>query len=226
MNFENRHIFISGGTGALGHAVVAAFTQAGATCHVAVRDQDTPPPGVVPVAVNDLANEADVARAYAAIPDLWASIHLAGGFTAGPLVDTDKATMMAQWEINFATSFLCCRAAVRAMQASGAGGRIVNVAARAALEWRAGAGMSAYAASKAALAAFTVALSAEVIGDNILVNAVAPGTMDTPANRRAMPKTDPAGWAKVEDVAQTILFLASPENKVTSGAVVPVYGKS
>jgi NAD(P)-dependent dehydrogenase (short-subunit alcohol dehydrogenase family) len=113
-----------------------------------------------------------------------------------------------------------------AMAAHSAGGRIVNVAARPALEWRGGAGLTAYAASKAAVAALTVALAEEVVKDNILVNAVAPSILDTPANRKAMPKADYALWPKVEDVAQTILFLASPANTVTRGAVVPVYGRT
>ena len=95
-----------------------------------------------------------------------------------------------------------------------------------ALEWRGGAGLVAYTASKAAVAALTVALSEEVAKQDILVNAVAPSIMDTPTNRAAMPKADYAAWPKVEEVAATILFLASPENKVTRGAVVPVYGKS
>jgi NAD(P)-dependent dehydrogenase (short-subunit alcohol dehydrogenase family) len=112
------------------------------------------------------------------------------------------------------------------MTATGAGGRILNVATRPALEWRAGAGMAAYTASKAAVAALTVALAEEVVNSGILVNAIAPSTMDTPANRQAMPDADPAAWAKVEDVAATILFLASPDNRVTRGAVVPVYGRS
>ena len=79
---------------------------------------------------------------------------------------------------------------------------------------------------QAAVAALTVALAEEVVASGILVNAVAPSTMDTPANRKAMPKADHAGWAKVEDVAATILFSPSPENSGTRGAVVPVYGRS
>jgi len=141
------------------------------------------------------------------------------------LTETGKAALMQQVEMNFVTAFLCCRAAVNAMLKAG-GGRIVNVAARPALEWRAGSGMVAYAASKTAVAALTVALAEEVAKDGILVNAVAPSTMDTRANREAMPKADHAAWPKVEEVAATILFLASPENKVTRGAIVPVYGKS
>ena len=86
--------------------------------------------------------------------------------------------------------------------------------------------VAAYTASKAAVAALTVALAEEVVKADILVNAIAPSTMDTAANRKAMPKADFSAWTKVEDVAATILFLASPENKVTRGGIVPVYGRS
>ena len=106
------------------------------------------------------------------------------------------------------------------------GGRIVNVAARPALEPRLGAGMTAYTIAKSGVAALTIALAEEVAKQGILVNAVAPSIMDTPANRAAMPKADFDKWPKVEDVAATILFLASPGNTVTRGAIVPVYGKS
>ena len=115
---------------------------------------------------------------------------------------------------------------MNAIARNGEGGRIVNTAARPALEWRTGAGMTAYTASKAAVAALTAALAEEVAKAGILVNAVAPSIMDTPANRNGMPKADHALWPKVEEVAATIVFLASPENRVTRGAIVPVYGKS
>jgi NAD(P)-dependent dehydrogenase (short-subunit alcohol dehydrogenase family) len=128
--------------------------------------------------------------------------------------------------MNFVSAFLCCTAALRIMGRGKDGGRIVNVAARPALEWRRGAGMAAYAASKAAVAAFTVALAEEVIKDDILANAVAPSILDTPVNRAAMPKANYATWPRVEEVTRTILFLASPDNRVTRGAVVPVYGKA
>jgi NAD(P)-dependent dehydrogenase (short-subunit alcohol dehydrogenase family) len=76
------------------------------------------------------------------------------------------------------------------------------------------------------VAALTQALGEELAKDDILVNAVAPSVLDTPANRRAMPKANYAIWPKVEEVAQTILFLAGPANRVTRSAVVPVYGRS
>jgi NAD(P)-dependent dehydrogenase (short-subunit alcohol dehydrogenase family) len=86
--------------------------------------------------------------------------------------------------------------------------------------------MVAYTSSKTAVAAMTVALAEEVVKEAILVNAIAPSTMDTPANRQAMPEADHAGWPKVEEVAATVMFLASPDNRVTRSAVVPVYGKA
>jgi NAD(P)-dependent dehydrogenase (short-subunit alcohol dehydrogenase family) len=227
--YQDRHVVVTGGTGALGRAVVGALIEAGAHCHVSYMHQHEAEAfphkqNVTFVPVSDLADEAEVGRLYAGVPKLWASIHLAGGFAMSPVAATGKAALMQQIDMNFVNCFLCCRAAVNAIGTSG--GRIVNVAARAALEWRSGAGMAAYTASKAAVATLTAALAEEVANDGILVNAVAPSIMDTPMNRQSMPKADFASWPKVEEVAATILFLASPENKVTRGAVVPVYGKA
>jgi NAD(P)-dependent dehydrogenase (short-subunit alcohol dehydrogenase family) len=232
MDYSGKHIVITGGTGALGTAVVSALVAAGATCTVpyvhegeAQRFPVRGDPNVTLIAVSDLADEAQVAKLYAGI-EPWASIHIAGGFSPGKVADTDKTALMAQIDSNLVSCFLCCRAAVNAMAAGGQGGRIVNVAARPALEWRSGAGMTAYTIAKTGVAALTVALADEVAKDGILVNAVAPSIMDTPANRKAMPKANFDAWPKVEDVSATILFLASSDNKVTRGAIVPVYGKS
>jgi NAD(P)-dependent dehydrogenase (short-subunit alcohol dehydrogenase family) len=231
MTFQNRHVVVTGGTGALGTAVVGALLEAGATCHVPLHresERDTFAHGaharVIFGGPLQLEDAAAVARYYAALPPLWGSVHIAGGFAAGPLAQADDATLRRQIDMNLMTCLFCCRGAVRAMGEDG--GRIVNIAARPALEWRSGAGMAAYAASKASVAALTAALAEEVAKQGILVNAVAPSIMDTLANRKAMPKADFAAWPKVEEVARTILFLASPENAVTRGAIVPVYGRS
>src|SRR5262249_29368883 len=162
---------------------------------------------------------------YAGLPGLWASIHLAGGFAYGPVATTDKTDLLGQVGTNLVSCFLCCRAALKAMS-QGSGGRIVNVAARPALEWRSGARMTAYAASKAAVAALTVALAEEVASRNILVNAVAPSIIDTPANRQAMPDADHAAWPKPAAIAEIICQLASPANLVARGAIIPVYGNA
>jgi len=232
MDFDGRHVVVTGGTGALGTAVVGTLLERGATCHVpwihreeAERFPHRAHAGVRLVESGELSEEAAVERLYAPLPALWASVHIAGGFAGGAIEHTEAATLKRQVESNFLSCYLCCRAAVRAMLKSG-GGRIVNVAARPALEWRAGAGMSAYGASKAAVAALTTALGEELAGRGILVNAVAPSTMDTPANRKSMPKANFDRWPKVEEVAAEIVHLASPANAVARGAIVTVYGKS
>jgi NAD(P)-dependent dehydrogenase (short-subunit alcohol dehydrogenase family) len=230
--YRDRHVVITGGTGGLGVAVVSALLDAGAICHVPYRSEaeaarlqsrDKSRLALLPVA--DLTDEASVTRLYADLPSLWASIHLAGGFAFAPIGETPKDMLLEQMNTNFVSCFLCCRAAIGRMLQGREGGRIVNVSARAGLEWRMGSKTTAYTASKAAVAALSVALAEEVAGQGILVNAVAPSIMDTAANRQSMPKADHAKWLKVEEVASTILFLASPENRVTRGAVVPVYGQ-
>jgi NAD(P)-dependent dehydrogenase (short-subunit alcohol dehydrogenase family) len=236
MDFRDRHIVVSGGAGALGTAVVEALAGAGAICHVpclheaekrSCRLQESK--NIRLTIAGNLAEEAAVTRLYQGIAPLWGSIHIAGGFAMAPMRDTTAELLRQQLDMNFVSCALCCRAAVNAMSSNtmaGAGGRIVNVSARPGLEWRSGAGMVAYTASKAAVAALTAALAEEVAKDGILVNAVAPSIMDTAANRAAMPKADYALWPKVEEVAATIMFLVSPENRVTRGAIVSVYGKS
>jgi NAD(P)-dependent dehydrogenase (short-subunit alcohol dehydrogenase family) len=233
MDYSNRHVVITGGTGALGIAVVGALLAAGAVCHVPylkeAAAQRFPHRGkerVRLISGCDLTDEAGVAQAFGDIDELWAAIHIAGGFAMSPLAETGKAGLMAMIETNLVSCYLCCAAAVRAMTRGGKGGRIVNVAARQALEPRTGAGMTAYTASKAGVAALTEALAQEVVDKGILVNAVVPSLMDTPANRQAMPGASYDAWPKVEEVASTILFLASPENQVTRGALVSAFGRS
>jgi len=232
MDFSGKQVVVTGGSGALGTAVVGRLLEAGAACTVpyvheaeAERFPHRGNAKVKLVGVTDLADEAMVAKVYGGIAP-WVSIHIAGGFAPGKVADTDQAALMAQLDSNLVSCFLCCRAAVNAMLAAGQGGRIVNVTARPALEPRAGAGMSAYTVAKTGVAALTVALAEEVAKDGILVNAVAPSIMDTPANRSGMPKANFDLWPKVEEVAATIVFLASPDNRVTRGAIVPVYGNS
>jgi len=230
-DYHGRTVVVTGGTGALGRAVVEGLLARGAACVVpyiapAEAAQFPLKDRVTLVGPVDLVSESDVARVYDGVSALWASIHLAGGFAMTAVGDTKKADILKMLEMNLVTCHLCCAAAVRALRRSGQGGRIVNVAARPALEPRLAAGMAAYGASKAAVAALTQALAEEVAGDGILVNAIAPSIIDTPANRAAMPKAKHDAWPKVDEIAATIAFLASPLNRVTRGAIVPVYGKS
>lgn len=233
-DFRDRHVIVTGGTGALGTAVVAELLASGATCHVPYYIDEEEKhfahrtnPRVKLIAGANLGSQTVVTRIYDAIPSLWGSIHIAGGFAAAPVTETDEAELMGMIRTNLITAFLCSAAAVKIMRKPGSGGgRIVNIAARSGIEPRLGAGSVAYTASKAGVAAMTQALAAEVINDGILVNAIAPSIMDTPANRQAMPKADHASWPKLVDVAAVICHLASPANKLTSGAIVPVYGRA
>jgi NAD(P)-dependent dehydrogenase (short-subunit alcohol dehydrogenase family) len=229
LDLTGRHVVVTGGAGALGTPVVARLLAAGATCHVPCIDDGPGARGLPGVDYSprvELTDESSAAAYYAALPDVWASIHLAGGFAWAKLEDTTLATVRAQLDMNAVTAFLCCREAVKKMRArtSGGdiGGRLINVSSRGGT--RPDAGLSAYAMGKAAVTALTLGLAAELRPESIWVNAIIPAIIDTPANRAAMPEADFSRWAKPADIAETILFLASPSNAVTTGALVPVDG--
>jgi len=227
--FEGRVVVVTGGTGALGRGVVQRLVDQGATAivpNVDPRLLETfdlkSHPRVRLVDGVDLLDEARVDALYAGLEPIWASVHLVGGFKMAPIAETTAADMERMWRLNALSCFLTTRAAIASMRRGGVGGRIVNVAARPALSPTAG--MIAYATSKASVVALTQSVAEEVRAEGIWVNAIAPSIMDTPDNRRAMPRADHAKWPKVEDVATAIAFLASPHNALTTGLVMPVYG--
>ena len=136
MDFRGRTVAITGGTGALGTAVVEGFLAAGAICHVPylfeaegrsfpLRDRA----GVTLYPRIDLTEEAAVGRFYEQVPNLWASVHLAGGFAVGAVTSAGKAVLAGQLDINVVTCYLSCRAAILAMAANPEGGRIVEFSA-------------------------------------------------------------------------------------------------
>jgi NAD(P)-dependent dehydrogenase (short-subunit alcohol dehydrogenase family) len=228
-DLDGRVTVVTGGTGALGTAVVGKLVSEGAVVHVpvfAAEELEEFPYGshdAVKVYKDlDLTVEADVKKFYRAVPSLYASIQIAGGFEMGPITSTSIETWEHLMRLNATTCFLCCREAVKTM--SRTDGRIINVAARPALVPTGQ--MTAYSASKAAVAALTLSLAEELASSSIWVNAVVPSIIDTPGNRAAMPDADFAAWPKPEDIAETIAFLASPLNAATRGALVPVYGQS
>lgn len=235
LNLKDAHIVVTGGTGALGRAVVATLVQAGAVCHIPnlaageLADfAEAGSPQVRVVEGIDLTDEEAVGRFYAGLPPLWGSVQVAGGFDMAPLLDTSAAAFERQFRMNTLTCFLCMREAVRSIRRrpGASGGRIVNIAARPALEPRSGAGMAAYTASKAGVVALTQSLGEELAGESILVNAVAPSIIDTPANRAAMPDAEHDRWPKPEEIAAVIGFLVSPANRTARSGVVSVYGRS
>ena len=230
---EGRAAIVTGGTGALGRQVTRLFLDAGADVTVTYRD-----PGerdalaaLLPDHLRERlhAAAADVTEA-ASVRDLVASVtaragrldvlvNVVGGFAPGDLLATDEAAWDRMLTLNLKTAYLCCRAALPALIAAG-GGRIVNVGSRSVVPPTGG--FIAYTVSKSAVLALTLALAHEARPHRVTVNAVLPSTMDTDANRRAMPGADVSKWVKPESVAQAILFLASPAAADVTGTLVMV----
>ena len=230
--FEGRRVVVTGGAGGLGSAVSRALITAGAEVHVPLLEATTPAsfelaehPRIHLEHGVDLADEDAAVAYFAALPELWATLNLAGGFAMAPVVETSLAAFEDMWRMNVVSCFLASRESVRRMRETGEdGGRIVNVAARPALLPTPG--MIAYSAAKAAVVAMTRALAEELADEQIWVNAIAPSIIDTAANRQAMPDADHDRWPSPAALATTILELASPSNRATRGAVVPVYGRA
>lgn len=224
--FQGLHVVVTGASGELGGVVAALLAERGVKLHLPVRSTGKLDAALARAHVTagiDLGDELAVESFYRDLPELWASIHCAGAFAFTPIEGARGGDLDKMLAVNARSAFLCSREAARRMRAAKRGGRIVNVVSRQALDPRRGASMVPYTMSKAAVAALTVALAEELAGDRIGVNAVAPSILDTPANRAAMPGADVSKWVKLEDVAETVLFLGSPAC-AASGTLVPVYG--
>ena len=225
------NIVVTGGTGALGAGVVEVLLARGATVHLPMMEAELPAhlrwrthERVKATPKVSLDDEAQVSAFYSGLSELWASIHLVGGFAMAKIADTSLADFEKQWRLNTVTCFLACREAIKTMRKSRNGGRIVNVAARPVIAPVGG--MAAYVTSKAGVASLTQTLAVELLAENILVNAVLPSTIDTPANRASMPKADFSTWPTPAQIAETVAFLSSKENALTTGTLVPVFGRA
>jgi NAD(P)-dependent dehydrogenase (short-subunit alcohol dehydrogenase family) len=238
-SLENRIAIVTGGTGALGRAVSENFLVAGAKVAIPyVVDAEVPmlrerlgsrfPDAQLLLRKADVGVEAQMKQFADEVAAKWNRIdilvNLVGGFWGGkPIAETTLDEWQSMIDLNLRTAFLACRAVVPAMQRNSYG-RIVSVTSRSGLS---GAGdFAAYAVAKGAIATFTASLAEEVLPNGIMVNAIAPSTIDTQANRAAMPKAKHENWVKPEDIARTLNFLCSEDCQVTSGAVVPVYGRA
>jgi NAD(P)-dependent dehydrogenase (short-subunit alcohol dehydrogenase family) len=152
---------------------------------------------------------------------------IAGGWAGGAPVHAakDDAAWRAMLRANADTAYVSLRALLPSMVAA-KDGSVVVVGSRAGVQPSTSAGAAAYAASKAAVIALAQAIAQEVLEHGVRVNAILPSTMDTPANRKAMPKADPTKWVTTESVAGVIAFLFSDASRDVSGAAIPVYGRS
>ena len=232
IDFGGRTVIVTGGTGALGGSVVRAFLEADARVLATYVVEDEAAPfrqrfagagDRVGLHRCDVRRAADVEALFRQVPSeaLQAVVNLAGGYRWTKVADADDATLEHLLDLNLRTTFAMCRAAAPVLVDAG-GGAIVNVSARAALRGEAGNGV--YGATKAAVLALTQSLSVELKRDGVNVNAVLPSIIDTPANRQAMPRSDPAAWVAPRDLANVIVFLASDAAAVIHGAAIPVYG--
>lgn len=221
MEMKGKVVLITGGSGALGQTVVPAFVSTGAS--VILGDLN---PVQMPGVTALKADFTDQTQVQSLVDEvirtsgrLDALINLVGGFATGRVVETDVSLWQRMLTMNLTSAFLLSQAVLPSMLQRGQG-RMVHVAARAALEPFSGA--AAYIVSKAGLVGLIRTLSTELAGSGVTVNAVLPSTIDTPANRRAMPAADPSKWARPDSIARTLTFLASDAASQVNGALIPI----
>jgi len=234
MSFKGQTVVITGAAGNLGQAVAARFAAEGA--NLALLDLNQAALDKVPAAgagdvlrqVVDLSDTVSISAATGAVIARFGRIdalcNLAGGFHMGEQVHevpADKWDFMM--ELNAGSVLRMAQAVVPHMLKAG-GGRIVNIGANSALSGKAE--MGAYVASKSAVIRLTETMAAELRSHNINVNCVLPSIIDTPQNRAAMPKADPAKWVAPAALADVLLFLCSPAARAIHGAAIPVVGLS
>ncbi len=237
MTFTEKIVLVAGGTGGLGRAVSLAFLKEGAELIVTYRkDQE----------LSDLKSAAgadasrleghnvdvtDEAAVRQLVEGLVAKrgrldilVNCVGGYAGGmKLWEMETKVFDQMLALNLRSGYMLSRAVVKPMLKQGKGA-IVNVASKAALDH--GAGLAAYAASKAAALAMMESLAAELKDSGVRANSILPSIIDTEINRKAMPGADFAKWPKPEEIARVILFLCSDEAKLIHGAAIPVYGNS
>jgi NAD(P)-dependent dehydrogenase (short-subunit alcohol dehydrogenase family) len=229
-----RTAIVTGGTGGLGSAVtnrllddgwrvVVPWIVEGELERVSKRDgleliqADLFDPDAV-------ASVVSLAAAAGSEAPLAGVVNLVGGFAAGPRVhETPIEEFEQQFRLNLRPTYLVTAAALPHLISWG-GGSIVCVSTRAALQPFSGA--AGYISSKAAVIAFAQAVAVEYKKDGIRANAILPSVIDTPANRKSMPKADFDKWVKPAEIAGVIAGLLSDDSGPTSGAAIPVYGRA
>ena len=226
---QDKVVVVTGGFGVLGRAVAEAALAAGAqvaipgreqTDKIAARDRLLVLGGV------DLTDFAAAKQAFETVAARYGKIdglaNVAGGFRWQTLGDGDLAGWIEQFRMNLLTAATATKAALPYLRATQ--GAIVNVGSAPAK--KAGAGMGAYAASKAGVLRLTESLAEEEKNASVRVNAVLPTIIDTPRNRADMPKADFTRWVKPEEIAKVILFLLSDDAKAITGAELLISGRT
>jgi NAD(P)-dependent dehydrogenase (short-subunit alcohol dehydrogenase family) len=225
---KGKIVLVTGADGGLGVHVTKAFLEAGATVIGASRKIQTSEFNYSNLTA--ITSDISTSENAAALIDLIVKrfgkldvvVHTVGGFAGGQsVVDTDNTTFQSMFEINVNTVFYMAQAAIPALRRSG-NGCFIAVGSRQGVEPAVGVG--AYGASKAAAVSLVRTIALENKDAGMTANIVLPGTMDTPANRKAMPKADPSKWVQSANVASLIVWLASDAGRDTNGAAIPIYG--
>ena len=228
MPLTDKVVLITGANGGLGIAVTNGFLGAGARVAGVgrkIQSYGFPHPNFTAYPA-ELGNPDAAHAVVTAVIAKWERIdvlvHLVGGFTGGqPVAETDDATLEQMLEVNLRAAFYVFRAVLPGMRTRGAG-RILAIGSRTAVDPQPMVG--AYSASKAALVSLVRTIALENKDRGISANVILPGTMDTPANRAAMPDADPAKWVHPSQVASLLLHLASDQASEITGAVIPILG--
>lgn len=215
-------VVVTGAFGTLGRAVVTELVDRGyqvAGIDISSTQEETN--ANLTLGGVDLADEQAVINAcnevVKQLGGIDALVNVAGGFTWEPIETGSISSWDNMYRINIRTAIASCRAALPFLMKSR--GAIVNVGA--ASSNQPGSGMAPYAASKSGVRALTESLAEEMRG-RIRVNAIAPTTLDTPANRASMPGADTSGWVRPESAAKVIAFLVSDESGAITGVSVPL----
>jgi NAD(P)-dependent dehydrogenase (short-subunit alcohol dehydrogenase family) len=225
---KNKVVLVTGANGGLGTYVTRAFLDAGATVvgtsrKIQQSDFNHPQFTALPAEISTREGaKVLVDQVVARFGRIDVLAHTVGGFAGGQsIADTDDATFQRMFDLNLNSVFHILRAAVPPLRETGTG-RIIAIGSRAALE--PGPGVGAYSASKAAMVSLIRTVALEHKDTGLTANAILPGTMDTPANRTAMPNADFSKWVRPATVAGLMTWLAGDAGKDVNGAVIPVYG--
>jgi NAD(P)-dependent dehydrogenase (short-subunit alcohol dehydrogenase family) len=222
-------VLVTGAAGNLGRACCAVLAQAGARVAALDRTQaaldallPTLPGEHLALPGIDLMDAAACEAAVARIGRLDGVVHTVGGFDAAPIAEASGALWEGMFRLNLLTTVHVFGAAIAAMRGAG-GGALVATGAMAAL--KSPAGLAAYSASKAGVLRLVEAYADELKAEGIRVNAVLPGTIDTPQNRAAMPGADVSRWVQPAQIAAVAGFLLSDDAAGITGALLPVAGR-
>ncbi len=228
-SMKGKVVLVTGANGGLGTYVTQAFLDAGATVvgtSRKIQQSDFNNPNFTALAAEISTPEGAktlVDQVVAGFGKLDVLAHTVGGFAGGQsIADTDDATFQRMLDLNLNCVFHILRAAIPPLRKTG-DGRIIAIGSRAALE--PGAGVGAYSASKAAMVSLIRTVALENKDAGLTANAILPGTMDTPANRKAIPNADVSKWVQPATVAELVVWLAGEAGKDVNGSVIPVYGK-